>query len=886
VIEIACVTERWARLALESSSPPWDLAAAVTMVVSSDFARRNGADDSTTPTAPNQSSNVSSGHAHGGSQESDNRGGPSGHLETGDNNGHDRSASRVDPPVSPSLYGALSAIDRAIAASLGSGLTAAEEGLRVCGLVEATGLPPAAAREALQMNEWSITRAANHYIPKVLYISPEQQRRQAAAAAAEARARIAAEEKKAADDLKRATEVQAAEEVARVEEARLARVREAATSQEELAQARLAAEAEKRQWTLEEAAAEELAATENAALESAATQAIAAVKYAQEIKRSSESQQLLIGAQERDIADVTSEVNAAEAAALVMERRQREIEARRMKQEADAAAAALKEEEDEEHRVLQVQNSARLRIGNWIKRRWVERQVAKSEAEAAARAADAKTAAAAAEEARRAKTEMEEAAAAAAVEAARVKAQEEAAAAAVEAARVRAEEEAAAAAKAACTVQRFVRRRHACSLVAQRRLSSQSVGAAARGALARRRYAALRWAAEQARADENSDPFSEETVAEAAAEAKGGGEEEREPVSDASPVACGATLHSSSEGSDAHMTASAVEEASDVALSGGTSPTEEEQRLREESIIAMEAERKRNHSLARDATPIILREPLPYHTSTSTEPFAPAPPRSMPPTESAEEARSLLEAAAAHRARADAQAAARKQQQQLMEQKTSGDASSSSRSSSSKWARTQALAKAEVERAQHSGFGAAGERKKPAVARKVVNGVEYERVGGGWAPLYASSALWQPRDALRMEKRRQQEEEEAQKLVGRHQHQQQSLPPPLSQPQIQSKRRTNGPPRSLGRVGSVSTSSSGSQSVHRHRDAQPNRSVEGASTAHTRRSATPPANAKHLAAAATATAAADQGRGASDTQRFLPPLGLPLGRVPIKVKTR
>ena len=42
---------------------------------------------------------------------------------------------------------------------------------------------------------------------------------------------------------------------------------------------------------------------------------------------------------------------------------------------------------------------------------------------------------------------------------------------------------------------------------------------------------------------------------------------------------------------------------------------------------------------------------------------------------------------------------------------------------------------------------------KSAPVTKVINGVEYERVGGGWAPLNPTSALWQPRDAIRLAKK-------------------------------------------------------------------------------------------------------------------------------------
>ena len=40
VVDIACVSKGWARFALDSCSPPWDLSAAITLVVSSDFATR------------------------------------------------------------------------------------------------------------------------------------------------------------------------------------------------------------------------------------------------------------------------------------------------------------------------------------------------------------------------------------------------------------------------------------------------------------------------------------------------------------------------------------------------------------------------------------------------------------------------------------------------------------------------------------------------------------------------------------------------------------------------------------------------------------------------------------------------------------------------------
>jgi len=904
------------------------------MVVSSDFARQNGPGaSSTSATAPHQSSNGGSGDIHTGGHGSDTHGGPPSEFEIRDSRtGHDRNSSN-NPPQSPSLDNALSAIDRAIAASLGSGLTTAEEDLRVCGLVEATGLPPAVAREALQMNEWSIARAANHYIPEMLYISPEQQRRQAAAAAAEARARIAAEEKQAVDELKRQTEVRAAEKGARAEEARRTHANEVAALQEELARARLAAEEEKRQWALEEAAAEELAASENAALEAAATQAIAAVELAQNPYSSSHAQQQR-GAQERDEAVVSSEVVAADAAALSMERRQREIEARRAQQEAAAAAAALK---DEEARALQAQHLARLRIAVWIRKRWLKRQFTKAAAAAAAEAARIRALEEeAAAEAARVKALEEEAAAEAArfkalekeaaIEAARIKALEEEAAAeaarvkaleeeaAAEAARVKAlEEEAAAeaarvkeieeeaateaarvkavaeeavaiavaeaaAVEAACTLQRLAKRRHACSLVAQRRLASHAVGAAARRALARRQCAALRWAKEQERADEESAQSHEGvSTAEAAAEASNRDEKEREPEPDL--VGCGGALRTSSAGNDAHMSASAVEEAIGAAPSGGgTSTTEEDERLREESKCAMEAERKRNYDMPCINATTMLHEFIRYQTNTSTEIAAPAPPRSMPPAESQEEARLLLEAAAAHRARADAQAAARKQQE---------SSAQGSSSSSSKWSRAQVLAKAELERqrTQHSGFGAAGERKKPAAARKVVNGVEYERVGGGWAPLHASSGLWQPRDALRMEKRRQQEEVEALKLSG-HKDPLQLLPLPISQSHSKGNNSTCGPPRIQGHGGSVKNMISGSQSLRRHSDTKPNHSGEGASTTSVYRSVTPPVNAACAASATARSAAADSGYSASVTQGFLPPLGLPPGRVPIKAKTR
>jgi len=52
------------------------------------------------------------------------------------------------------------------------------------------------------------------------------------------------------------------------------------------------------------------------------------------------------------------------------------------------------------------------------------------------------------------------------------------------------------------------------------------------------------------------------------------------------------------------------------------------------------------------------------------------------------------------------------------------------------------------------------------------------------------------------------------------------------------------------------------------------------------RSVTPPVNAACAASATARSAAADSGYSASVTQGFLPPLGLPPGRVPIKAKTR
>jgi hypothetical protein len=43
-------------------------------------------------------------------------------------------------------------------------------------------------------------------------------------------------------------------------------------------------------------------------------------------------------------------------------------------------------------------------------------------------------------------------------------------------------------------------------------------------------------------------------------------------------------------------------------------------------------------------------------------------------------------------------------------------------------------------------------RKRTAQGRvvRVVDGVEYERVGGGWAPLLSTSSLWRPRDEIRL----------------------------------------------------------------------------------------------------------------------------------------
>jgi hypothetical protein len=136
-----------------------------------------------------------------------------------------------------------------------------------------------------------------------------------------------------------------------------------------------------------------------------------------------------------------------------------------------------------------------------------------------------------------------------------------------------------------------------------------------------------------------------------------------------------------------------------------------------------------------------------------------------------------------------------------------------------------------------------------------------------------------------MEKRRQQEEVEALKLSG-HKDPLQLLPLPISQSHSKGNNSTCGPPRIQGHGGSVKNMISGSQSLRRHSDTKPNHSGEGASTTSVYRSVTPPVNAACAASATARSAAADSGYSASVTQGFLPPLGLPPGRVPIKAKTR
>ena len=39
LIDICCISREWARFALESADPPWDLSAAALLVVSNDFTR-------------------------------------------------------------------------------------------------------------------------------------------------------------------------------------------------------------------------------------------------------------------------------------------------------------------------------------------------------------------------------------------------------------------------------------------------------------------------------------------------------------------------------------------------------------------------------------------------------------------------------------------------------------------------------------------------------------------------------------------------------------------------------------------------------------------------------------------------------------------------------
>ena len=88
LIDICCISREWARFALESADPPWDLSAAALLVVSNDFA----------PVATSSAA-----------------------------------ASAPLPPERSvaSMTDALSLIDRAIEASLSSGLTHDEENYRI-----------------------------------------------------------------------------------------------------------------------------------------------------------------------------------------------------------------------------------------------------------------------------------------------------------------------------------------------------------------------------------------------------------------------------------------------------------------------------------------------------------------------------------------------------------------------------------------------------------------------------------------------------------------------------------------------------------------------------------------------------------------------------------